>query len=250
MLGDVSWLKHTAWTGEGSLHSEFLPSRELPTGIIVTCSPQGQKKVPAMPPSPSLPTVPLMHHPLPGILVAQVSRMEALGSLQVHVHLWYLILTDWKQKGVLSCHLQSVLAKRPSLPMPLTLNTGAVAGSCSLWVLAPREMGSVPSESCQQTLLLAPGYEMQLCGITEQRVGGNPPLKCGVLTPKAGVCEQPTNKLTFTLAQRPQAAPRLLSRAMPQTSWKNDCNANLLQLQSYSSKSNINLSKVPFTLKV
>lgn len=29
----VSWLKHTAWTGEGSFHSEFLPSRELPTGM-------------------------------------------------------------------------------------------------------------------------------------------------------------------------------------------------------------------------
>lgn len=98
--------------------------------------------------------------------------------------------------------------------MPLTLNTGAVAGSCSLWVLAPRELGLALSESCQQRLLLAPGYETQLCAITEQSVGGDPgrcvpwpPPKCGMLTPKAGVCEQPTNKLTFILAQRPHKTP-------------------------------------------
>lgn len=73
--------------------------------------------------------------------------------------------------------------------MLLILNTGAVAGSCSLWVLAPRELGFVLSESYQQRFLLALGYKTQLCAIAEQRVAGKPPLKCGV---------------THTLSSRPE----------------------------------------------
>lgn len=167
--------------------------------------------------------------------------------------IWFWLF-DWKQKEVLSSDLQSVLAKRPRLPMPLTLNTGAVAGSCSLWGLAPREMGLVLSESCQQRFLLAPGYETQLCGITEQSVGGKPPLKCGVLTPKAGVCEQPRNKLTFTLAQRPHETPGCSQAS--QQGYASDQLEKWLQwessgaAESYSSKSNISLPKVPITLKV
>lgn len=152
-----------------------------------------------MPTSPSLPTAPLM----PGFLVVEASKTVALGTLQVPANL-YRILTIWsKTKGALSCHLQSVLAKRLRLPMLLTLNTGAAAGSCSLWVLAPRELGFVLSESSQQRFLLALGYETQLCGIAEQSMGAKPLFKCGVLPPKAGVWEQAINKLTFTLAQRP-----------------------------------------------
>lgn len=49
-----------------------------------------------------------------------------------------------KQKEVLSCHLQSVLAKCSRLPM--LLSTGTAAGSCSLWVLTPGEPAFAPSE--------------------------------------------------------------------------------------------------------
>lgn len=42
---------------------------------------------------PSPPTVPLMHHLLHGFLVAEAPRMAALDPLQVHLNLWYLILT-------------------------------------------------------------------------------------------------------------------------------------------------------------
>lgn len=146
--------------------------------------------------------------------------------------IWFWVF-DWKQKEVLSCDLQSVLAKRPRLPMPLTLNTGAVAGSCSLWGLAPREMGLVLSESCQQRFLLAPGYETQLCGITEQEE--SPLSSVGCSYPKQGCVSSPETNWPSLLHRdhmRPQAALRLLSRAMPQTSWKNDCNENLLELQS------------------
>lgn len=100
--------------------------------------------------------------------------------------IWFWVF-DWKQKEVLSSDLQSVLAKRPRLPMPLTLNTGAVAGSCSLWGLAPREMGLVLSESCQQRFLLAPGYETQLCGITEQGGRKAPSQVWGAHTQSRGV---------------------------------------------------------------
>lgn len=213
-----------------------------------------------MPSSPSLSTVPLMHHPLPRFLVAEGSVMVALGPLQVHVNLWYLILTIWLEtEGTTKFHLQSVLAKRPRLAMLLILNTGAVAGSCSLWVLAPRELGFVLSESYQQRFLLALGYKTQLCAIAEQRVWGKPPLKCGVThtlssRPEQGCAKQPINKLTFTPAQRPHQTPGC-SQASEQ-----GCASDQLQkwlqcessgaAESYSSKSNINLPKVPITLKV
>lgn len=71
--------------------------------------------------------------------------------------------------------------------MLLILDTGAATGSCSLWVLASRELGFVLSESYQQRFLLALGFETQLYGIAEQSVGGKPLFKCGVLTHKAGV---------------------------------------------------------------
>lgn len=72
--------------------------------------------------------------------------------------IWFWLF-DWKQKEALSCNLQSVLAKRRRLPMLLILNTGDAAVSCSLWVLAPRELGFVLSESSQQRFLLVLGYE-------------------------------------------------------------------------------------------
>lgn len=76
----------------------------------------------------------------------------------------------------------------------MLLNTGVAAGSCSLWVLAPRELtprelSFALSEIFHQRFLLALGYETQPCGNTEQNVGGKPIFKCGVLTSKAGVWE-------------------------------------------------------------
>lgn len=90
----LSWFKHTAWTGGGSFHSEFLPSRGLPKGMnsdLQLIGTEEESSSNAI--QPFTLNIPLMHHPLPGFLVAEGSRVVALGPLQVHVHLWYLILT-------------------------------------------------------------------------------------------------------------------------------------------------------------
>lgn len=42
---------------------------------------------------PFTPNIPLMHHPQPGFVVVEGSRMVVLGPLQVRVNLLYLILT-------------------------------------------------------------------------------------------------------------------------------------------------------------
>lgn len=98
---------------------------------------------------PFTPNIPPMHHPLPGFLVAEGSRIVALGPLQVLVNLWYLILTIcWKIKGSTKLSSAQCPGQRPRLPT--LLNPGAAAGSCSLWVLAPRELGFVLSESYPQ----------------------------------------------------------------------------------------------------
>lgn len=151
--------------------------------------------------------------------------------------IWFWLF-DWKQKEVLSCHVQSVLAKRPRLPMPLILNTGAAVGSCSLWVLASRELAFVLSESYQQRLLLALGYETQMWLLLSRTWEQSPFPSVGCSCPKQG-CRSSLQTNWPLLLHRdhktPQAALRFLSRAMqsfPQTNWKNDCNANLLELQS------------------
>lgn len=147
----MSWLKHTAWTGAGSFHSEFLPARGLSKGmnldlqLIETEEESSSNAI-----QPFTPKSPLMHHPVPWFLVVEASRMVALGLLQVHANLWYLILTIWfetKGSTKLSC------AKCPGQEAQVTnatdtehrcwcwdlLLVGAGiqgAGFCSFWELS------------------------------------------------------------------------------------------------------------------
>lgn len=72
------------------------------------------------------------------------------------------------------------------------------AGFCSFWELSPE----IPA-----TL----GYETQLCAITEQSMGGKPLFKCWVFTSKAGVWEQPINKVDLYSCTETTWDPRLLS---------------------------------------
>lgn len=91
----VSWLAHTAWTGEDLFYFDFLPSRGLPKGTNsdLQFMRMGEKSFSCQPAlhSPFSPSAP----PPVWFLVGEGPWMAALGPLQVPFHLWYLILTIW-----------------------------------------------------------------------------------------------------------------------------------------------------------
>lgn len=58
--------QHTAWTGAGSFHSEFLLARGLPKGMNFDLQLiETEEESPSNAIQPFTPNNPLMHHPLP-----------------------------------------------------------------------------------------------------------------------------------------------------------------------------------------
>lgn len=141
----ASWLAHTAWTTADLFHSEFLPSGGLPKGMKSNLQLRGMGGESSSAASqPSTPCMSLPHH----LLISGGRGAKDSGSRPT-IGTFSSLVSDFdyligKQKEVLSCHLQSVLAKCSRLPM--LLSTGTAAGSCSLWVLTPGEPAFAPSE--------------------------------------------------------------------------------------------------------
>lgn len=184
-----------------------------------------------MPSSPSLPTASLM----PGFLVVEASRMVALCPLLIFI--WFDYLIKNKRSTKLSP------AKRPGQEAQVTnatdteykyccwelLLVGAStqgAGFCSFWELS----AEIPAS----TRL----WNTAVWYCWAERGSKVPFQVWGAPTQSSGVGAAHKQTVLHSCTETTQD-PRLLSGvwaglSFPQINWKNDCNANLLELQSHT----------------
>lgn len=246
----MSWLAHTAWTGADLFHSEFLPSglsREMSSYLQLIETGRESSVLPA---NPSLPVLPFCMTPC----LTSGGRETKEGGSSRTAGTFSSLVSDFdyligKQKELLSCHIQRVLAKWSRLPKLLSAVTAA--GSCLLWMLTPGEPALSLSERCQWGFLLALGSETGLCAITQESMGEKALFEYEVFKPKAEGWEQPISNLIFALAQAPHETPccswvsemllvEQVYMALSSDQLENDCNtivktrnnSNLLELLS------------------